>query len=257
MEKVNDFLKNMKILFVEDDELTRKQFQKLLGKIFVNITLQNNGLDAFLDFQEKNLKDNNYDLIISDIDMPKMNGIEFIEKVRTIDKEVPVIFVTAKSSANVLYKSIQIGISSFIPKPLNINNLIKEIRKSCEKMYFQDLINKKNIELEKKLFQIEKIKDKYQNDINSLRNQVTTLNTKLQNNPTTSIESNIDDNNKLDILKKKNEEIHKMIKMNKLLKVENETILMEKRKLEDRVERKDELITSYQEDIKRLKNRLK
>ena len=257
MKDINSFMKNLKILFIEDDEVTRNQFKKVLGKVFIDMKLESNGLDGFLNFQEQHLKNNNYDLIISDIDMPKMNGIEMVEKIREIDTNIPVIFITAKTSANILFKSIQIGISGFIPKPLNVNTLIKEIRKSSEKKYYENLLNKKNAELQKKLLQIEKIKEKYQNDINLLRNQVITLNNKLEKSVVISSNSEINDNTKIDLLKKKNEEIQKMIKMNKLLKTENDNILYEKRKLEEKVERNEELINSYLDDIKRLKNRLR
>lgn len=257
MEDINSFMKNLKILFIEDDEVTRNQFKKVLGKVFIDMKLESNGLDGFLNFQEQHLKNNNYDLIISDIDMPKMNGIEMVEKIREIDTNIPVIFITAKTSANILFKSIQIGISGFIPKPLNVNTLIKEIRKSSEKKYYENLLNKKNAELQKKLLQIEKIKEKYQNDINLLRNQVITLNNKLEKSVVISSNSEINDNTKIDLLKKKNEEIQKMIKINKLLKTENDNILYEKRKLEEKVERNEELINSYLDDIKRLKNRLR
>lgn len=149
MEELNYFTKNLKILFVEDDELTRKQFVKILGKIFINIEIESNGLDGFLKFQERHLKNENYDLIISDIDMPRMSGLEMIEKIREMDTNVPVIFITAKNNAETLLKAIQLGVLNFVPKPIDIENLIENIKKSCEKLHFQHLYSSKSNELEK------------------------------------------------------------------------------------------------------------
>lgn len=147
--KIDNFTKNLKILFVEDDEITRKQFSKILNKMFTNVEIESNGLDGFLKFQEKKFKNDNFDLVISDIDMPRMSGTDMIEKIREIDTNVPVIYITAKNSQEILLKTINLGVLNFVPKPVDVDILFENIKKSCEKLYYQHLYNSKNLELEK------------------------------------------------------------------------------------------------------------
>lgn len=149
MKDIDSFTKKLKILFVEDDELTRKQFGKILNNIFTNIEIEANGLDGFLKFQEKKFQNDSFDLIISDIDMPRINGVEMVSKIREIDSNIPIIFLTAKNSSEILLKAINLGISNFLTKPIDIDKLIDTIRKSCEKLYFEYLYNSKKNELEK------------------------------------------------------------------------------------------------------------
>ena len=166
MKEIDNFTKNLKILFVEDDELTRKQFAKILGKMFNNIEVEANGLDGFLKFQEKKFKNESYDLIISDIDMPRMSGIEMVHKIREIDTNVPVIFITAKNSSEILLNAIDLGVLNFVPKPVDIDNLIINIKKSCEKLYYQYLYNSKSNELEKYYGVIENVALVTRSDLN-------------------------------------------------------------------------------------------
>ncbi len=112
----------IKILVVEDD--------LKLNKI-VCMHLNNNGYTAkgCLNPQEayETMYNANYDLIISDIMMPKIDGFEFAETVRGINKNIPILFMTARDDFFSKQKGYQIGIDDYMVKPVDLKELILRI----------------------------------------------------------------------------------------------------------------------------------
>jgi two-component system catabolic regulation response regulator CreB/two-component system response regulator ChvI len=110
------------------------------------IGLEDNGfeVDAFdsPEIASSNFKAGSYDLLLLDIKMPKMNGIEFYQKMKEIDKKVKVCFITA--SEVYYFKEITkelfpiLGVRRLIRKPIKIEDLVKELRQELE------FINNKN-----------------------------------------------------------------------------------------------------------------
>ena len=104
------------------------------------IGLEDNGfeVDAFDNPQvaSSNFKAGLYDLLLLDIRMPKMNGIEFYQKMKEIDKKVKVCFITA--SEIYYYKEIAkelfpiLGVSRLIRKPIKIDDLAKDLKQELE-----------------------------------------------------------------------------------------------------------------------------
>lgn len=112
----------VKILIVEDD------FK--LNKI-VCTYLNDRGYTAkgCLDPQEayEAMYNTNFDLIISDIMMPKIDGFEFAETVRSINKTIPIVFMTARDDFRSKQKGYQLGIDDYMIKPVNLDELILRI----------------------------------------------------------------------------------------------------------------------------------
>ena len=113
------------------------------------IGLEDNGfvVNAFNnpEIASANFKDGLYDLLLLDIKMPKMNGIEFYQRMKGIDKKVKVCFITA--SEIYYYKEIAkglfpvLGIRRLIRKPIKIEELVKELKQELE---FVNNYNKNN-----------------------------------------------------------------------------------------------------------------
>lgn len=144
----NDFLKKLVILYVEDDETTLDQLSKLLKRIFKTVIIASNGEEGHTKFKEITSKGYCIDLVLSDINMPKMNGIEMLEKIREIDKDIPFIFTTARSENEYLMKAIELNVDYYALKPIDIEDILLKIEKACEKKYYEKILKKQQFELE-------------------------------------------------------------------------------------------------------------
>lgn len=111
-----------KILVVEDDNDLNKT---------VCSYLNGNGYEAVgcLDVNEayNELYGNVFDLIISDIMMPKIDGFEFAETVRSLNKEIPILFMTARDDFNSKQRGYGIGIDDYMVKPVDLDELLLKI----------------------------------------------------------------------------------------------------------------------------------
>ena len=97
-------------------------------------------LDAQLAFEE--MYNNLYDLIVSDIMMPQMDGFEFATAVRKVNKHIPILFMSAKDDLLSKQKGFQLGIDDYMVKPVELAELEMRVRA---------LLRRANIEMERKL----------------------------------------------------------------------------------------------------------
>lgn len=120
-------LKEITILYAEDDLVIQKQTAGILQSLVKEVHIANCGKEA-IEFYENS----NIDIIITDITMPNMNGIDFAKEVRKSNSEIPIIVISAHNDSNILIQAIEIGISRFILKPLNISDLIQIVTEFAE-----------------------------------------------------------------------------------------------------------------------------
>ncbi|GBF51575.1 response regulator receiver domain protein [Leptospira ryugenii] len=113
----------MKILFVDDEENIRELFQEYFKKDY-EITLAENGQEA-LDISLSQT----FDLIISDISLPKINGIQFIKKLRFEGKATPFIVITGDSDIQLAIDLFRLGAVDFFLKPFRMEALRLRIQK--------------------------------------------------------------------------------------------------------------------------------
>lgn len=128
-----DFLKTLTILYVEDDVKTSEGFYDILNKLFKKVILVADGLSGLDVFKESLTCPDVIDVIVSDIKLPKLNGIDLLEEIRKHDENVPFIFTTGYYKPEDLLKAIKLGVSEFFIKPLNAKEIIFHIQKICEK----------------------------------------------------------------------------------------------------------------------------
>jgi CheY-like chemotaxis protein len=114
-----------KLLYVEDDAELRKMMRKKLQDMFEQIYTANDG-DEGISHYKKYVPD----IIISDLSMPKMNGLEMAAKIRQTDKNIPIIILTAFSELNLLMKASEAGIIVYLVKPVEIEILREAVKKS-------------------------------------------------------------------------------------------------------------------------------
>ncbi len=130
---VYPYSKDLNILYVEDDEGLLNETTDLFEDFFNNILTAVNGEDGILKYKKYKEENNVYpDLIITDINMPKMNGIEMMENILEINPEQFVVVVSAYNDSDKLIKMIDLGVSSFLMKPMNQDNLMKTFYRTCK-----------------------------------------------------------------------------------------------------------------------------
>ena len=105
--------KNIKILYVEDDEIARENGVEYLQNFFEQIYEASDAIKA-LQLYEKYQPD----IIITDIQMPKLNGLEFVKKIRQKDKKTQIIIITAFCDRDYLLKAIELQLVKYLVKPV-------------------------------------------------------------------------------------------------------------------------------------------
>lgn len=105
--------KNIKILYVEDDEIARENGVEFLENFFEQIYAASDAIVA-LQLYEKYQPD----IIITDIQMPKLNGLEFVKRIREKDKKTQIIIITAFCDKDYLLKAIELQLVKYLVKPV-------------------------------------------------------------------------------------------------------------------------------------------
>ena len=123
-------LKDLTLLYIEDDELLRKKFVNFLKPKFKEIFEALDGVEAL----EKYHADRP-DMMVVDINMPKLNGLEVIEHIRKHDKETPIIILSAYSDQEKLFKAIRLGLSDYLVKPVPRQKLLSFLKNMGLKLY--------------------------------------------------------------------------------------------------------------------------
>lgn len=119
-----NFLKRLSVLFAEDDDIMRTQVTETLKIFFGKVLIAKNGFEALEIFKLEKP-----DILLSDIRMPKIDGLQLIEKIREQNQTIPIIILTAYSDQNTLLKAANSSIDGYILKPLELNNFLETFDK--------------------------------------------------------------------------------------------------------------------------------
>lgn len=131
-----------KILIVDDDKSIRKTLRDILEFEKYDIDEAADGLECVV-----KIKQNNYDVIIMDVKMPRMDGMEAIDKIQAIHPELPVIMISGHGNIDTAVEAVKKGAFDFIQKPPDLNRLLITLRNALDK---SSLISEKKI-LQKKV----------------------------------------------------------------------------------------------------------
>ena len=116
--------KSLNILYVEDEEQLRESTAKLFLNFFHHVESAIDGQDGYDKYKKyRDETGEYYDLVISDINMPKMSGIEMCEKIKEIYSEQVLIIITAFNELDNLHQAINLGVNGFLTKPIDMQQL--------------------------------------------------------------------------------------------------------------------------------------
>jgi len=120
-----DYLKDKTALYVEDELDVLQNISELLSNFFHTFYTASDGESGYEIFLEHKI-----DVVLVDIELPKMNGIELIKKIRETHKEIPVVIISAYTKTDYLLESVELKLDQYIVKPLTstkIHELLKKL----------------------------------------------------------------------------------------------------------------------------------
>ena len=139
-----DLLSDLTILYVEDNKDIKENTIVSLNLLNATIIGANNGKEGLDLFIENNSK---IDIILTDISMPVMNGLEMIEEIKQIRSDIPILITTAHQEIPYLKKAIELGVTSYILKPIQVTKVITSIVTAMEPILLKNQLIEKNEEL--------------------------------------------------------------------------------------------------------------
>jgi two-component system, NtrC family, nitrogen regulation response regulator NtrX len=116
------------ILIIDDEKAIRKTLSEILGFEGYKIEEAADGEEGLKKFSEKA-----YDVVLCDIKMPKMDGIEFLEKAKGINSDIPIIMISGHGNIDTAVEAVKKGAFDYISKPPDLNRLLITLRNAVEK----------------------------------------------------------------------------------------------------------------------------
>ncbi len=167
-----EYTRDLRVLYVEDEPVVAEQTLLLFSDYFDSIDHASDGKVGLEKYNDARNNAQEYDLIITDINMPNMSGIELCDAIYGINQEQKIIVISAHNEAHYLHQLINMGVDSFISKPIEISNIMKVFYSVCQSIsdrkhlqqYYNE-IEELNIALIKKNSELEKAFRMYDNMI--------------------------------------------------------------------------------------------
>ncbi|SOS47361.1 Probable sigma-54 dependent two-component system response regulatory protein [Tenacibaculum dicentrarchi] len=124
-------MKNMsKILIIEDEAAIRRVLTKIISE--ENDAYQvSEAQDGLIGFEM--IKNNDYDLVLCDIKMPKMDGVEVLEKAKKLKPETPMVMISGHGDLDTAVNTMRLGAFDYISKPPDLNRLLNTVRNALDK----------------------------------------------------------------------------------------------------------------------------
>lgn len=122
------------ILIVDDEEIARTNMKHVLKKDGYGCHCANNGLEALEVLAKEDI-----DLVITDLKMERMDGIELLQKINRVSPEIPVIMVTGFATVSSAVEALKKGAAHYLGKPVNLDELRKTVKEVLEKKIFVEM----------------------------------------------------------------------------------------------------------------------
>ena len=119
-----------RILIIEDEASIRRVLTKILSEESVTYNVEE-AEDGIIGFEK--IKNNDYDLVLCDIKMPKMDGVELLEAVKKIKPEIPMVMISGHGDMETAIQTMRLGAFDYISKPPDLNRLLNTVRNALDK----------------------------------------------------------------------------------------------------------------------------
>ena len=119
-----------KILIIEDEVAIRRVLTKIISEENDSYYVEEAG-DGLLGIEM--IKNNDYDLVLCDIKMPKMDGVEVLEKAKKIKPEIPIVMISGHGDLDTAVNTMRLGAFDYISKPPDLNRLLNTVRNALDK----------------------------------------------------------------------------------------------------------------------------
>ena len=148
-EIILEHTKTLKVLCVEDEKSTQVLYKLIFKGIVKELVIADNGEDGYNKYLEGDI-----DIIVSDYQMPVLDGLGMAKKIRAVDSDIPIVLVTAIDDTQTVVNALRIGINSFVRKPVQKKELLNEVEKSAKVLianrFLEEQRNKQLKELQEK-----------------------------------------------------------------------------------------------------------
>ena len=129
IKSLREISKNFKLLYVEDDAEIQSSLEDYLSKLFLEVGVASNGEEGLALY-----KSENFDLVITDLSMPVMDGIQMIEAIKKENEEQVILITTAHTESKYMLSAIKEGVDGYIVKPFDFAQLNQELLKAVQKV---------------------------------------------------------------------------------------------------------------------------
>jgi DNA-binding response OmpR family regulator len=146
--EIQKYTNTLSILFAEDHEELRINTANILKSIFQTVDTSDDGqkaLEQYLKYKKENNK--NYDIVLTDIQMPKMDGIELTKNIYIQNPEQAIIVLSAHDDTDYLLQLINLGVSQFIKKPIDYQELLGSFINVSKKIHTKKALLPQNLEI--------------------------------------------------------------------------------------------------------------
>ena len=157
----------MTLLCVEDSKTIQQIYNTVFNIVFQEVIVVSNGVEALEIIDSQHI-----DIIITDYHMPKMNGLEMIESLKSLEYDIPIVFVTGIEDPSIVVKALNLGVHNFLYKPFDIAELSDGIE-SAAKIVIANQKIRSDHQQRKRLLE-EKAYQNYQEEL-SFRKELTIL----------------------------------------------------------------------------------
>lgn len=131
------YLRSLTALYVEDDEFIRSSMTHMLKRDVKTLLIAEDGAEGLALYKKYKPK-----LIITDVEMPKLDGLDMTEEIKKDNPEAKIVITTGYSSEEFLMKAIDVGVDKFLVKPISVSKLRKTLRDLAKSIFYHEVATK-------------------------------------------------------------------------------------------------------------------